>query len=119
MPQKVSRTELGCPGHFIGASRCRYRRHTQVGGVYRVSTVGDYYAMEGKRETIGAGVDAFFETYVFRTLDAPDSGNEGCGCHAVAGWSEIDGERYATAGEAQAGHERYVAQYLKLARAGK
>jgi hypothetical protein len=36
-------TELGCAGHFIGARSCAFRRHTQIGNLYRVSTVGNYY----------------------------------------------------------------------------
>ena len=109
----VKRTELGCAGHFICASRCQFRRHTQV-GKYRVSTVGDmYYENEEKRQTLGAGEDSFFETMVFKTTGKPAKGNEGCGCMKVESFSEIDGARYATAGAAQKGHERYVAKYLK------
>lgn len=105
------RVELGCAGHLIVSSRCRWKRHTQVGN-YRISSIGDYYPdRDGKRDTIGAGPDAFFETMVFKTVEAQDADNEGCGCRAVDDWSEIEGERYATAGEAQAGHERYVAKY--------
>lgn len=111
--------ELGCAGHLIVARYCRWKRHTQV-GKYRVSSIGDYYLSltgredDEKRKTIGAGDDAWFETMVFETSDEQDDGNEGCGCRRVKDWSEIDGERYATAGEAQAGHERYVAKYLAL-----
>lgn len=106
------RVELGCAGHFICAKDCHWRRHTQVGG-YRVSSVGNlYYDHEpNKRQTVGA--TGFFETLVFALTDEQDAGNEGCGCRKVAEWSEIDGERYETAGEAQAGHERYVAKYSK------
>lgn len=115
--------ELGCAGHLIVANSCRWKRHTQV-GKYRISTIGDYYAPDldrikndpraTKRDTIGAGDDSFFETMVFETTDEAASDNDGCGCRAVKDWSELDGERYATAGEAQAGHERYVAKYLAL-----
>lgn len=106
-------TELGCPGHFIVASDCRWRRHTQIGDSYRVSSVGDYYPSNGdERNTIGAGDDSFFETMVFHSTDRLDKSNDGCGCRELVSFSEIDGERYATAGEAQAGHERYVQKYL-------
>jgi len=114
--KRVRRVELGCAGHLIVASSCRWHRHTQVGR-YRVSSIGDYFIGEDEpRRTIGAGDAAFFETMVFRTTDTPCRDSEGCGCLEVADWSEIDGERYPTAGEAQAGHERYVAKYLALAR---
>lgn len=109
-------TELGCAGHLIVAGSCRFRRHTQIGDSYRVSTVGDYFPnhRDGKRDTIGAGKDAFFETMVFETLPDQEPDNEGCGCHAVKSWGEIDGERFATAGAAQAGHESYVKKYADM-----
>ena len=52
---------------------------------------------------------------VFETTEQPDAGSEGCGCLTVRSFSEIDGTRYATAGEAQAGHERFVCQYIAKA----
>ena len=121
MRKAVKRIELGCAGHFICAKDCRFRRHTQVGGAYRVSTVGDMYFdhEKGKRQTVGAGENSFFETYIFETTGVPDTGNEGCGCITVKEWSEIDGRRWATAGEAQAGHEEFVAKYMKLAALSK
>ena len=109
----MSRVELGCAGHFIAARSCAWRRHTQV-GEYRISSVGNYFpTQEGERASIGDGPDSFFETCVFKTTGHPSAGNEGCGCHEVEDWCEIDSERYATAGEAQEGHERYVAKYEK------
>ena len=117
LKERVIRVELGCAGHLIVASSCHWRRHTQVGD-YRVSTIGNYYPdLRGKqkRETLGATKDSFFETMVFETIEKQAEGNEGCGCREVKSWSEIDGERYATAGEAQAGHERYIAKYIALA----
>lgn len=114
---KIKPIELGCPGHLIVAGKCRWRRHTQV-GKYRISSVGDYFPeREGKRQTIGAGPDAFFETMVFETNRGQDGGNEGCGCRAVKSWSEIDGKRYATAGAAQKGHEQFITKYLRKSRA--
>lgn len=116
MRRTLKRLELGCAGHFICARDCNWRRHTQVGN-YRISSVGDLYYRSDKneRQTIGAGPNTFFETYVFELTNKLAKGNEGCGCKEVKGWSEIDGERYATAGAAQAGHERYVAKYQRLA----
>lgn len=111
---KVRVVELGCAGHFICSSRCRFRRHTQV-GKYRVSTVGDMYYDESdtNRRTLGAGKKDFFETMVFKTTGSRCKQNEGCGCMQVVSWSEVDGERYETAGAAQRGHERYIAKYRK------
>lgn len=114
--------ELGCAGHLIVASRCRWKRHTQVGD-YRVSSIGNYFPDHkgGERECIGGPIERpmFFETLVFETTGEPDEGNDGCGCRAIKSWSEIDGERYETTGEAQAGHERYVKKYLAMAKAAK
>ena len=106
----VKCVELGCPGHFVGGHRCAWHRHTQVGN-YRVSTVGDYYPKDS-RETLGSG--KYFETMVFSTSSKSDSGNEGCGCRQVKSWTELMCKRYATAGEAQAGHEATVEMYKKL-----
>jgi hypothetical protein len=117
----MKREELGCAGHFICAKDCHFRRHTQVTHGkrgYRISTVGNlYFADGGERQTLKAGKDYFFETLVFRLTDKPTADSEGCGCLEVQEWSEIDGQRYPTAGEAQKGHEKYVARYArKLAR---
>lgn len=109
--EDAERVELGCAGHFIAAAGCAWRRHTQV-GKFRISSVGDYRPRNGKRELIGA--TGYYETMVFALTDRQAEGNEGCGCREVANWTEIDGERYETAGEAQAGHERYVAKYAAI-----
>jgi len=119
MKSSIQPIELGCAGHFCGSSYCRWRRHTQV-GIYRVSSIGDYYAGQvdgsSKRMTLGCDPDSFFETMVFRTTGNPVSKSEGCGCIEVENYSEIHSERYATPGEAQAGHERAVALFLRRAR---
>lgn len=113
--ERMKITELGCAGHFIGARNCAFRRHTQVGKRFRISTVGEYHPKEnGPRETIGAGENSFFETYVFKTTGKPCEDSEDCGCMEVADWSEIDGSRWATAGEAQKGHEAFVKKYANL-----
>jgi hypothetical protein len=111
-------TELGCPGHLIVSRWCQWRRHTQIGWRYRVSSIGNYFPRgDDKRSTVGSGPKDFFETMVFETSDNPADGaaSEGCGCKAVKGWGEIDGTRYATAGDAQKGHERFVAKYRRKA----
>ena len=113
----VSRVELGCAGHFLCAADCHWRRHTQVGN-YRISSIGDlYFNYEPKRrQTVGGGKSDFFETFVFKTMDDDADSNEGCGCRKVADWSEIEGIRASTAGEAQACHEKMVKKYLAMAR---
>ena len=81
---------------------------------YRISSVGELYFKNGpQRQALGADPKSFFETMVFQTVARAASGNDGCGCRAVTGWSEIDSARYATAGEAQRGHERMVAKYAR------
>lgn len=103
------RIELGCAGHFICAKDCQWRRHTQVKG-YRISTVGNLYR-DGKREPLGFEPDSWFETMVFTISDQPASESDGCGCCRVTDWCEVEGQRYTTAGDAQAGHEVLVEKY--------
>ena len=113
----VSITHLGCVGHFIGSDYCRWRRHTQVGTSYRVSTVGDYYppSLNGKREAFGWQAKKYFETMVFRTTSTtPHADSEGCGC-LPADWEDLTCCRYATASEAQRGHDAAVAEYARRA----
>lgn len=113
------REELGCAGHFICSSSCRFRRHTQIGN-YRISTVGDYYYSptgrdeDEKRKTVGIGKKDFFETMVFKTSRKRASGNDGCGCRHVEDWGGLEQIRYATAGQAQRGHEKIVEKYGRM-----
>lgn len=104
--------ELGCPGHLCIASKCLWRRHTQV-GTYRISTVGEYHPDSGPRRPVGSG-EEYFETMVFRTTGKPVDGAEGCGCQKLDSLSELECLRYATAGQAQEGHERMIRKYLKV-----
>jgi len=100
---------FGFPGHFICAERCRFRLCTQVGN-YLISTVGDMY-YDDKRQTVGAGKDSFFETYVFKagpTCSEPDCG---CGQPVLDDACEIDGIRARTAGDAQRTHMEYCEKY--------
>ncbi len=106
--------ELGCAGHSICSDRCRWHRHTIVGN-YAVSSVGDLF-INKKRETFGAGSEDWFETMVFPLTDRKFRNNDGCGCREFANYSELEGIRYKTAGEAQAGHEKMVKEYLTKAR---
>lgn len=107
----MKRVELGCIGHFISGQECLWRRHTQVGH-YRISSIGNY-VFRGERQTLCAGDDSFFETMVFKTTKEPAIKNYGCGCKAVKSWSEVDSQRYATVGKAQAGHEKFVRKYMR------
>lgn len=56
----------GYPGHFAGASSCRFRLHTNIGDL-RVSTIGDFIDLDGSRARMGLTLtgDAYFETMVF------------------------------------------------------
>ena len=104
---------FGYPGHFICAAQCRFRLCTKVGN-YLISTVGDMLdSCTEKRDTIGAGPDDFFETYVFK--GGPRCNVASCGCEqpSIDG-HEIDGERCATAGEAQALHLKYCEKYARM-----
>lgn len=104
----MSSVELGCLGHFICAERCRWRRHTEVGGLFRVSSVGEFYATEeGNMEEIGC--DRFYETMVFRLSPEPSSND--CDCHKTQDLSELECDGYQTAKEANSGHNRMVAKY--------
>lgn len=96
----------GYAGHFIGGSKCAFHLSTRIGG-YLISTVGDYRPRgSDQKETIGAGPDAFFETFVFKC-----DGEEASGDPNIAEWCEIDSERYATSIEAERGHYRFCEQY--------
>ena len=63
----VVRTERGWAGHFVGSSRCGFRRNTLLEcGDTRVvvSTVGMYQPREGEFESIGSE-NRCFETMAF------------------------------------------------------
>lgn len=111
----VTITHLGCIGHSISGDRCKWRRHTQVGASYRVSTVGDWYPVRGngKRIPLGGRPLEYFQTMVFRTLPTPDPDTEECGCLPVDDWEELECRHYVTAGEAQRGHDEVVAEYAR------
>lgn len=103
-------TELGCIGHCIIGADCRWRRHTQVGDNIRISTIGDYL-FDNTLKTVGAGDKDFFETMVFKTVESLAEDSNGCGCHEVTDWGELECVRYVTAGEAQLGHEEMIRKY--------
>jgi len=118
MIQKSEWEWFGYPGHFICAVDCQFRLCTKVGD-YLISTVGDYHPNHKRqgdrlapRETLGAGPDSFFETYVFKGPFTYCVAAE-CGCNMPkpVDCCEIDGERTASAGEAQSAHEKYCLKY--------
>ncbi len=98
--------ELPHPGHFCGAFKCGFRRHTHVGD-YCVSTVGDYWPRgdRGERETIGDG--RTFETMVFRLLRAADTRHRCCP-RCPSGGVELDMVPYNSEEDAQRGHDSVV-----------
>lgn len=114
----VTIKHLGCAGHLIVARYCRWHRHTQIdgpGGSWRVSTIGNYYVGD-VLTTVGASDDAFFETMVFPTaINGLAEDSDGCGCRPVLDWDGEGCRHYATAGEANAGHEEMVADFAARA----
>lgn len=104
--------ELGCPGHFIGADRCLWRRHTLVGD-HIISSIGNYMSpTSNKFQTVGGGVNDFFETMVFPAGDFRDS--NGCGCREpVDVGNPLKVRRYKTEGEAQRGHEQCIEEIME------
>ena len=103
---------FGYPGHFIEADRCLFRLCTVV-GKYLISTVGDKHDIgTGERVPICSYQSGFFETYVFQAGPRCDTPECGCGQPEIDGHN-IDGERCATAGEAQALHLKYCEKYAR------
>lgn len=107
----------GYPAHFICANDCRFRLATLVGN-FIVSTVGDLYHSHrpNERQTLGAGDDSFFETYVFSAgsvcKDCP------CGEVRIGNGCEIEGIRAATAKDARENHMRMCRKYSRRAATG-
>jgi hypothetical protein len=104
--------ELGCIGHFICAHLCRFRRHTQLGDKYRVSTIGAWMDEQGIMQTLGGGPDSYYETAVFRTTNKKHAD---CDCNILRSRIELEMHRYPDARSAQAGHEAMVTKYLEPA----
>lgn len=102
---------FGYAGHFIAADSCRFRMCTQVGG-WLISSVGDMLDSKGKRQRIGAGDDAYFETFVFKA--GPICSVPGCGCgQPTIDGHELDGSRCGTGGEAQVLHMAFCEKYAR------
>lgn len=103
---------FGYAGHLCVAHYCRFHLCTRV-GQYLISSVGDYYPPHSEsRETIGAGEDSFYETYVFKIVGVCTA--EGCGCGMpTTDGHEIEGIRSGTPGETQAIHLQMCRKYAK------
>jgi hypothetical protein len=102
----------GHAGHLCVADRCRFHLCTEV-GQYVISTVGDYY-LDGKRETIGAGDESFFETYVFNIIGTTRCREALCLCNMPeVDLSAVEGKRTATAGEATNTHVEMCEKYSR------
>lgn len=97
---------MGHQAHLI--VKCDFHLATAINGQYIVSTVGDYFGPDKKRESIGAGEDAFFETFVFPARPNTD---DTCCPFVVSDWMEIDAQRYATGEEAHQGHIEFCTKY--------
>ena len=97
----------GYAGHFIASPLCCFHMSTRVGNKL-ISTIGDYRPRgpDAPQCTIGAGKDAFFETYVFECDGDDVEGNPN-----VRDFSEIDGIRYATSLDAERGHYEFCRKY--------
>lgn len=101
------------PAHFILAERCFFRLATVVGKKkkYIVSTVGELSPSESaknwnkdnpdfKWETLGAGEDDYYETYVF---EAEKANHPCCPFDAIID-KQVDGERCGDAKKANKLH---------------
>ncbi len=114
---------FGYPAHFILGYRCVFHMATKVGN-YLVSTVGECLKRDSDEdhnkpaawETLGIGGD-YYETYVFR-LDDPASRCDAeecgrCGLALPTNWSEIDGQRHKTSGDAARAHIAKCREYAR------
>jgi len=98
----------GYAGHLCVGRRCAYHLCTRVGG-FLISTVGDYIPDgSDKMKKIGAGPEAFFETFVFHC-----DGEDKNGDPIIPSWSEIDSRRYARSIDAERGHRDICDEYSR------
>lgn len=124
MKRPIQAVYLGCIGHYILGDRCRFRLHTQIGTMFRVSTVGDMHSSPDSERSTVAGYGPndpppYFETMVLRTTKRRVKGNDGCGCLEPQSRSYSNPEKralYSTAGAATAGHRQLVQIYTRIAR---
>jgi len=100
----------GYAGHLSVGNYCRFHLSTLLPNGYHVSTVGDYWPRhKDGRDTIGAGPDDFFETFVFKAHGMDDNLN------IIHGdMIELEGVRYADSRDAERGHHAMCEQYALL-----
>ena len=107
----------GMPGHFFRSTSCCFHMVTVI-GEFKVSTIGCYHASNpyknyNTRQPIGDAEDSLYETFVFKIKPGSNqAGAEGTEQPDIE-LSEIDGERWATEAEAEAGHMRYCHEYAR------
>lgn len=102
----MRRAELPHAAHFIGASRCLFRRATVV-GEHVVSTVGEFMSLNNAEMIEVGGPGEFFETMVWR---AKPPSADCCLFDADIDRGPLTTRRYRTADEAQRGHEELCSQ---------
>lgn len=98
----MNRIEIDSPGHFIGAPRCKFFKHTHIGNRC-ISTVGEYHSAEGRLEEIGYG--RLYETMVF-PIDSEGRN---------LSWGELEADAYNSRRDAEAGHEDMCFRYSEEA----
>jgi hypothetical protein len=92
----------GMPGHLVVADSCCVHMVTDIGRLH-VSTIGCYHehgaekAYETRKPLGAGGAASLYETMVFAL--GPDGD--------VDSWSELDGERYGSEEDAEAGHMHF------------
>ncbi len=79
---------FGMPGHFIGASDCRFHMATRI-GPWIVSSVGAYAPSHSRDTLIEIGFDRTYETMVFKAAEC-DCPGDLCEGHALEDTTELD-----------------------------
>lgn len=114
----AARVERDFKGHLIVADSCQWFRTTDVGGKWRVSSIGEYVAPCRLPDTHANGFTEIGWRRLYETMVFPLGADVcpcGCGAPLVSEWTEIETDGYMTRDEAAAGHEAMVAKYLEMA----
>ncbi len=117
--KKEDWTWMGHPGHFIGASCCKFHLNTEVGG-YIVSTVGEYQPdrevfeiLKCKEKYMEIGYNRLYETMVFKSKKTSEE-FKCCPFEAVIGGGELDMKGYNDSGSAYLGHLELCEEWSKI-----